>query len=98
MNIELGAHWEAFISERVRSGRYPSAGDVLLDGLRLIEENERIRALREEEFRKQLAQGLADLDRGDYIELDDAGMRRYIEDLDRRGKERLANRATPSAS
>lgn len=38
MNIVLGPQWEAFITEFVKSGRYQSADDVVLDGLRLLRE------------------------------------------------------------
>jgi antitoxin ParD1/3/4 len=47
MNVSVGARWEGFVEEAVRSGRYGSASEVVREGLRLVEEREaRLRALR----------------------------------------------------
>jgi antitoxin ParD1/3/4 len=40
MNISLKDHWQAFVDELVRSGRYASPSDVVDEGLRLVEERE----------------------------------------------------------
>ena len=56
MNVSVGDRWEGFIEQVVREGRYASAGDVVREGLRLVEEREaRLGALRE-----TLAASLAD--------------------------------------
>ena len=46
-SISLGDHFESFISKKVGTGRYHSASEVIREGLRLMEQEEkRIEALR----------------------------------------------------
>lgn len=37
MNVSLGQKWEQFVEEKVNSGDYQTASEVLRDGLRLLE-------------------------------------------------------------
>ena len=37
MNVSLGQKWEHFVEEKVSSGDYQTASEVLRDGLRLLE-------------------------------------------------------------
>jgi len=39
-SISLNAHFDEFITERVKNGRYGSASEVIRAGLRLLESNE----------------------------------------------------------
>lgn len=37
MNVSLGQKWEQFVENKVNSGDYQTASEVLRDGLRLLE-------------------------------------------------------------
>lgn len=41
MDIAVGERWERFVSDVVSEGRYASASEVVLEGLRLVELRER---------------------------------------------------------
>lgn len=42
-SIALGEHYERFIKEQVRSGRYNNSSEVVRAGLRLLEDSEEAR-------------------------------------------------------
>ena len=52
-SITLGSHFDEFITERVKNGRFGSASEVVRAGLRLLETNE----TKLETLRNMLAEG-----------------------------------------
>lgn len=57
-SVALGSHFEGFVKEQVRSGRYNNASEVVRDGLRLLEDVEAMRRLKLERLRSDIAEGL----------------------------------------
>ena len=53
----LGAHFEGLIDELVKGGRYNNASEVVREGLRLLEDRERLRQLKVEEIRRSIEEG-----------------------------------------
>jgi len=68
MNVSLTPELERFIQEKVQSGRYNSASEVICEALRLLEEHEQIRTTHLTEFRQEIDRRLAALDRGEGID------------------------------
>ena len=55
----LGPRFESLVRHLVESGRYSDPSDVLRDGLRLLEDRERLRAIRIAELRRLAEEGRA---------------------------------------
>jgi antitoxin ParD1/3/4 len=85
MNVSLTPQLEAMIRERVESGRYNNASEVVREALRLLEERDRT-----EHLRSLLAVGLEQVHRGELIEFTPellADIARRAEERFRRGEE-----------
>lgn len=54
----IGDHFEAFIKEQIQQGRYASASEVVRDGLRALEDRERLRAAKLEALRADIQRGV----------------------------------------
>lgn len=64
MTVFLTPQLEALVNQKVASGLYSSASEVIREALRLLEERDPLRDMRLEELRKELALGLEQLERG----------------------------------
>ncbi|MDX9786177.1 MAG: type II toxin-antitoxin system ParD family antitoxin [Desulfobacterales bacterium] len=53
----IGPHFENLIKQKIESGRYSSASEVVRDALRLFEEHEELRATQLKNLRQQLQEG-----------------------------------------
>ncbi|MFZ0944539.1 MAG: type II toxin-antitoxin system ParD family antitoxin [Syntrophobacteraceae bacterium] len=53
----IGPHFERFIRQKIESGRYSSASEVIRDALRLLEEREELREIQFKTLRQQLQEG-----------------------------------------
>ena len=67
MNVSLTPELEQYVSAKVESGRYNSASEVVREALRLLEEQEHVRAARLGEFNQELGRRLDSLDRGNHV-------------------------------
>jgi len=67
MNVSLTPELEKLVTRKVQSGLYQSASEVIREGLRLLEDQDRLRELHLAEVRKKIQAGLDQLDRGEGI-------------------------------
>lgn len=66
MNVSLTKELESFVMQKVKSGRYGSASEVIREGLRLLEKEDLRRQFSystEAELEAKLLEGLEELDR-----------------------------------
>ena len=68
MNVSLTTDIEQFIHTQVESGKYASADEVIIAGIRLLEERERIYKGRFEELQREIMIGIEQLDRGEMLD------------------------------
>jgi antitoxin ParD1/3/4 len=58
MNISLTPELEKFVHDKVASGRYHSASEVIREGLRLLEEQGLVREVKLTALREEIQKGL----------------------------------------
>jgi len=58
MNINLTPQLEELVREKVSSGRYNSASEVIREALRLMEEQDRLRTAKLAQLRQDIREGL----------------------------------------
>ena len=68
MNVSLTPELERFVNQRLRSGMYGSASEVIRAGLRLLKEREKLVEARLAELRQEIAVGIEQADRGELVE------------------------------
>lgn len=85
MNVNLTPELEKLVHEKVNSGFYNSASEVVREALRLMKDRDALQQIRMEELRREVRAGLSQADRGELSSLDVA----YIK---AEGKKRLGSR------
>lgn len=71
MNVSLTPQLEQFVREKVDSGRYLSASEVVREGLRLLEERDHVQQMKLETLRRELMIGVEQIERGEVVDADD---------------------------
>jgi antitoxin ParD1/3/4 len=72
MSISLSSDLERQITERIESGEYDSADEVVRHALRLLSKEDQEYAVRLEALRGEIQKGIDDLDNGRHSPIDEA--------------------------
>jgi antitoxin ParD1/3/4 len=82
INVNLTPQLEKLVRQKVSSGRYNSASEVVREALRLMETEDQLRSMRLEQLRQDIREGL------------DSGPAKpwSVAELKREGRKRLAAR------
>ena len=91
MNISVSKELAERIEHKVKSGYYPSVDAVVDKALELLYEHDR-------DLRAFLQEGIDALENGDYVEYTDENLHELVEDVHRRGLERLKTRGESTNS
>jgi len=95
LNVSITPHFSKLIREKVRSGRYANASEVVREALRRLEQDELLAeqaAIEDpDDFVVQIRKGMHSVATGNASELKtDRELRGFFEDIIKRGKSRLA--------
>lgn len=80
-NINLTTEQNEFVEKVVESGEYQNASEAIRDALRVLQRVRREDALKLKLLRAQIKAGSDALERGEFVELDDANLDAYLEGL-----------------
>jgi antitoxin ParD1/3/4 len=70
MNVSLTPELEKFVDEKVKSGLYNSASEVVRESLRLLRREDEIEQLQLEELRREIKSSIKQMDDGQGVPLD----------------------------
>lgn len=78
MNISLTPELEKLVNDKVASGMYHSASEVIREALRLLKEQDALREFRLHELRKEIAKGMDQSERGQTVPFDVEDMKQRV--------------------
>ena len=85
MNISLTPELEQLVNQKVESGMYHSASEVIREGLRLLKDQDELKKIRFDELRRDIGKGIESLNRGKGKPFD-------VNGLKSEGRKRLARK------
>lgn len=87
-NINLTNEQNEFVDSIVRAGEYQNASEAIRDALRALQQRRREDALKLERLRLRIQAGIDDLERGEFVEIDEADLELYVDGLRDAGESR----------
>ena len=87
MNVNLTPRLEELVQEKVKTGRYNSASEVIREALRLLEDRDQLMELRRQELKRKIAEGLESLRRGEAVDGEE-----FFANLEKKELKRLAQK------
>jgi antitoxin ParD1/3/4 len=64
MNVSLTLEFETFVNEKVKSGDYNSATEVIRQALQLLKEQDELKRIRREAVRREVMKGVNEIQQG----------------------------------
>ena len=86
MNVSLTPELEKLVNEKLKTGMYQTASEVVREGLRLLKDRDERKA----QLRAQVRAGFDAIERGEFETYDESTTNGLADDIKRRGRKRLA--------
>jgi antitoxin ParD1/3/4 len=86
MNISLTPELEQLVNDKVKTGMYQTASEVIREGLRLLRERDQ----RVESLRRDVRAGFDAIERGEFTDYDESNIKELANRVKARGQKRLA--------
>lgn len=90
MNVSLTPELETLVNEKVKSGNYNSASEVVREALRLLKEQDELKRIRREELRREVMKGVNDIREGRFRTYESGA--ELAEEIIAEGKKKLTNK------
>lgn len=92
MNVSLTPELENFVSEKVKSGLYNSASEVLRESLRLLKERDMLKEIQRDELRREIMLGVEQIRSGNYIEVKASEMKDFADQIIKEARDEFDQR------
>jgi antitoxin ParD1/3/4 len=89
MDVTLPPELERLVHIKVESGEYSSTSEVIHHGLRLLQERDVVREFRLAELRKEIQNGVDQLERGEAISFSIDELPQFFDSIKKRGRARM---------
>ncbi len=81
MNVSLTPELEKLVSDKVKSGRYNSASEVVRESLRLLQDHDELNRIRRDELRREIMLGVDQIRNGEGITVKASELDEFAEKL-----------------
>ncbi len=92
MNVSLTPELENLVIEKVKSGLYNSASEVIRESLRLLQEQDELKRIRRDELRREIMLGVEQIRNGKGITIPASELEEFAEKLIREAKDEYGKR------
>ncbi|MCW3097051.1 MAG: parD4 [Chthonomonadaceae bacterium] len=89
MNVSLTPELEQLVNNKVKSGMYHSASEVIREGLRLLKEQDDLRQSRINQLRQEVDIGVTQIERGQYTDYDVENLQPLVDEIKTKAGETL---------
>ena len=92
MNVSLTPELEKLVNDKVKSGRYNSASEVVRESLRLLQDQDELKRIRTDELRREIMLGGEQIRNGEGIVVKASELDDFAEKLIREARNEYSKR------